>query len=1437
MIELGKSRAAAVMGLPMDLMELFGYGALTPSASLKARKTTPPTPELKGRRREQVMEPRIPLTSPDIYRRMGEDPESAEFLAGQMLGPELPVGKMATGGSALMALGAMKMPTRIQIKRADRLLKKGASEEDIFQKTGLVEADTASGWRKLPEKLPTRGYGGEKVMLPRKMRKQLVESPELGTLFQYMTPEELESLTPETIEAMETMARTGRTRPSAKYPEGKEITITHGKKAVPRLGQEELAAMAFAGRSKKGWYRHSAQQLSNVFEDDTERFIALLAAMSPQTSVEMNMENALRVWKNWDQAGRPTDKKAIKQIMGESVVGTGTEQSVMNAWVNNSLTALKATDPSKITLSGPKANSFMKNLLEGYDEVTLDTWMGRAENVIQDVFGGREGAKGPGYILSAAATRRAATFLEKRTGEKWTPAEVQETIWSFIKALYEKRKSGPGTATPMEKLSKELTQEEIAEVVDFASLMSDPKYSSILKGTKYEQRLQNITPFEPEAEIGDLPSYRGFEPTFGRVTKELEQQFRATDTGGILGKFRNRIHRGIVADRLGTGGVKRTFTRESQRNPGRSLKGLGKLDKLNLSPQDQGRLNSLGISTPDFYQLPNTPEAGLRFHDSITESKKINKFGAAVYVYDPEEYQGMKTFLTKDGMTGFAVKEDGDIVSVFNRIDSPYEKTTIPVLMLAVEEGGRKLDAFDTILPQLYSKVGFKVSSRTAWNDEYAPPGWDKTVYGDYNSGEPDVVFMHYDPESSDVYKMLQGNYDQADEARNAILVDDYDMAVGMQSDQVQKADAFFERGIIPFQTTEELTKQQQKLMREGAAMEALTGITSDVGFYSPAWKAVIDAKQDVLKAKHWISQLQGRGVPKEELEFTGVLQWLKSKGKEKVSKTELEEYLKANEIQIQEVISEGGEPFGSGDTMAEQFTRRSDWGERTFKYPGGTGYRELRLIAPPKAEASELGWDTWDIVQDEGGNWKIVWPDGTFSGGYGTRKAAEEAAEPRSKLVGKPLRGETFTEGHYPEENVILHVRFSERLDPEGNKVILIEEMQSDWGQMGKKQGFRDPETTKRREELLRRREEIDNRIRGKTSGELYDKYEKEFEEIKAIDKELRGMNFKSAENRIPAGPFVMDTNQWASLGLKRIIRWAADNDFKKIAWTTGKEQSERYGKTTTPRQIVYSHQHKELVFDQGADADLLAGVNKITDVEIDDLPSLLGDDVAEKLMTKEIELKTGGTAYMLKAVELDEVLMALTKEMEEINKLIDASKPEMRQMLKDEPLSRDWLGLRDFPKLFPDHPVSQAMRRKDEIHDELLTRDISRIEVAGKGMSKFYDKLLLNQAKSIGKKYNAEVKKGEFVSKRAGEVLTPHPEDIAQGVSPEKVRHISGPEVKEKVWTMDISPRLKRAAQQGLPYYAVLPPVYLGARAAQEEEYQAELPSRAAARAAYAQ
>ena len=81
----------------------------------------------------------------------------------------------------------------------------------------------------------------------------------------------------------------------------------------------------------------------------------------------------------------------------------------------------------------------------------------------------------------------------------------------------------------------------------------------------------------------------------------------------------------------------------------------------------------------------------------------------------------MRLFLSKDGMTGFAIKDD-DIVSVFNKSESVYDGTTVSALMLAVQEGGRKLDAFDSALPNLYSMAGFRMSSRTAWNDDFAPP-------------------------------------------------------------------------------------------------------------------------------------------------------------------------------------------------------------------------------------------------------------------------------------------------------------------------------------------------------------------------------------------------------------------------------------------------------------------------------------------------------------------------------------------------------------------------------------------------------------------------------------------------------------------------------------------------------------------------------------------
>lgn len=134
------------------------------------------------------------------------------------------------------------------------------------------------------------------------------------------------------------------------------------------------------------------------------------------------------------------------------------------------------------------------------------------------------------------------------------------------------------------------------------------------------------------------------------------------------------------------------------------------------------------------------PERADEFTAAIDQSKSDSEFGAAVYVYTTEEYKDMRLFISPDGKDGFAIKPDGDIVSVF----SSGGNKVYGMLALAIEEGGTKLDAFDTVLPDIYEVAGFREVNRDAWSDEYAPDGWDKGTFSEFNEGEPDVVYMEY---------------------------------------------------------------------------------------------------------------------------------------------------------------------------------------------------------------------------------------------------------------------------------------------------------------------------------------------------------------------------------------------------------------------------------------------------------------------------------------------------------------------------------------------------------------------------------------------------------------------------------------------------------------------------------------------------------------------
>lgn len=248
-----------------------------------------------------------------------------------------------------------------------------------------------------------------------------------------------------------------------------------------------------------------------------------------------------------------------------------------------------------------------------------------------------------------------------------------------------------------------------------------------------------------------------------------------------------------------------------------------------------------------------------RFADAIESTKeRMGALAAAVYVYPTEEYADMRLFLDKEGKAGFALKGD-DIVSVFNAHD-PEDTTKKGVgrslIAQAVQEGGRRLDAFDDVLPKIYAQEGFVPAARMKFNEEFAPEGWDyddAAIKALPNDGKPDVVFMAYDPKS------LDKKYgEHLAEGKGGNYFDDYDAAVDAQVDKAQELsngkDGEDEESEAAEPTMEELVAARNEAQKVLAAAKAQaiknkTGTNKNSYMEDPAVKAANDTFVETQKA------------------------------------------------------------------------------------------------------------------------------------------------------------------------------------------------------------------------------------------------------------------------------------------------------------------------------------------------------------------------------------------------------------------------------------------------------------------------------------------------------------------------------------------------------------------------------------------------------------
>lgn len=126
--------------------------------------------------------------------------------------------------------------------------------------------------------------------------------------------------------------------------------------------------------------------------------------------------------------------------------------------------------------------------------------------------------------------------------------------------------------------------------------------------------------------------------------------------------------------------------------------------------------------------------------------------------------EGVEVYATDGGST-FAIKPDGDIISVCKNQDTDSGLNARDLMAAAVERGGTHLDSYSGNY-EFYVRCGFEVVSRCRFDERYAPPGWTKG-----RDDPEDIYFMRY----VGVGKVRDANHD---EMKNRVPYSaDYDAA------------------------------------------------------------------------------------------------------------------------------------------------------------------------------------------------------------------------------------------------------------------------------------------------------------------------------------------------------------------------------------------------------------------------------------------------------------------------------------------------------------------------------------------------------------------------------------------------------------------------------------------------------------------------------------
>lgn len=303
--------------------------------------------------------------------------------------------------------------------------------------------------------------------------------------------------------------------------------------------------------------------------------------------------------------------------------------------------------------------------------------------------------------------------------------------------------------------------------------------------------------------------------------------------------------------------------------------------------------------------------------------------------------------------------------------------------------------------------------------------------------------------------------------------------------------------------------------------------------FFSRVQQVVDEKGPEKASAQQWLSTIKNApGVKAEEIEALNIPKWLADRNGN-ISKADLLAHIEENQVRVEESIVE--------ETPS---AKTPSWTE--IEGRGSTQYAEYRLPGP----IEKYGELKFYMPMNDDELAKTGKPGGFEAPHFGGQTI--ERTSPEFGTISRPAN-----------ENLLAHTRYTSRIDRDGARTLFIEEMQSDWHQKGRETGYSKPVDP----QLESKAADIEDRI-SKAAGYGSNTTIRQDDISYAVkqgiisqkESDLWGTYTKSLSAEIHGVPDAPFKTSWPELTFKRMMRYASDNGFQRIAWTNGDQQAARY-------------------------------------------------------------------------------------------------------------------------------------------------------------------------------------------------------------------------------------------------------------------------------------